>query len=91
MFSLKFISASQEYTTFTRFVPAPYLRRSFTLAQLPAAATVTICGLGFYEPVSYTHLSSVCTRVGLIASRRSAAMAPWAFRSAQVTGRSSYV
>ena len=49
MFSLKFISASQEYTTFTRFVPAPYLRRSFTLAQLPAAATVTICGLGFYE------------------------------------------
>ena len=49
MFSLKFISASREYTTFTRFVPAPYLRRSFTLAQLPAAATVTICGLGFYE------------------------------------------
>ena len=49
MFSLKFISASREYTTFTRFVPAPYLRRSFTLAQLPSSATVTICGLGFYE------------------------------------------
>jgi len=49
MFSLKFISASREYSTFEKYVPAPYLRRSFTLEKKAEKANITICGLGFYE------------------------------------------
>ena len=49
MFSTKFVSATRDYSTFEKMVPAPYLRKSFEIGALPAAASVTICGLGFYE------------------------------------------
>jgi len=49
MFSTKFIAASKEYSTFTEMVPAPYFRRSFTVEKDVSAASLTICGLGFYE------------------------------------------
>ena len=32
-----------------RYVPAPYLRKSFRLEVLPEKAELLICGLGFYE------------------------------------------
>lgn len=49
MFSTKFISAGRAYSTFTEMVPAPYLRRTFTVEKELSAASVTVCGLGFYE------------------------------------------
>ena len=49
MFSTKFIAATKEYTTHDKFIPAPYLRKSFTLEALPKKASLTICGLGFYK------------------------------------------
>lgn len=47
MFSLKFIAATKEYSSFEKHVPAPYLRKSFDWAG--GSASVTVCGLGFYE------------------------------------------
>ncbi len=47
-FSKKFISASAEYATYTERVPAPAFRRSFMLNGAKNAS-LTICGLGFYE------------------------------------------
>ncbi len=49
MFSTDFVAATKEYCTFGKHVPAPYLRRTFTLSCLPQRAQITICGLGFYE------------------------------------------
>ena len=49
MFSTRFISATKAYSTFTEFIPAPQMRRTFTLDEIPASVTVTICGLGFYD------------------------------------------
>ena len=49
MFSLKFIAAGTDYTDFGHHVPAPYLRRSFTVGALLLKAEVTVCGLGFYD------------------------------------------
>lgn len=49
MFSTKFISATRTFSTFTEMIPAPYLRRSFELPAVPESASITICGLGFYE------------------------------------------
>jgi len=48
MFSLKFISAAKEFSTLTERVPAPLLRRSFEPGEVKSAS-VTVCGLGFYE------------------------------------------
>lgn len=47
MFSLKFISATKEYSTLEKRVPAPYLRKRFD--WVGGSASITICGLGFYE------------------------------------------
>ena len=49
MFSTKFIAATKEYSTHEKFIPAPYMRKSFTLEALPKKASLTICGLGFYK------------------------------------------
>ena len=49
MFSKKFIAATKEYCTHEKFIPAPYLRKSFSLDVLPKKASLTICGLGFYK------------------------------------------
>ncbi len=48
-FSTRFIKASREMCDFDHPVPAPYLRKAFTLAADPTHAEITICGLGFYE------------------------------------------
>ena len=49
MFSCRFISATREYSTLEKQVPAPYLRRSFEIKAPVQRAALTICGLGFYE------------------------------------------
>ncbi len=49
-FSTKFISAGTTYSTFENPIPAPMLRRSFTLPETEITnAELTVCGLGFYE------------------------------------------
>ena len=48
-FPKHFISASSEFTTRERAVPAPLLRRSFELQSVPKEAKITINALGFYE------------------------------------------
>ena len=59
----KFISATREFTTLETHIPAPYLRRSFTLDTKPTEASLSICGLGFYvlfvngERVSKGHIA----------------------------------
>ena len=47
--SSHFIKASEEMCDFDHPVPAPYLRKAFTLDMEPTQAEITICGLGFYE------------------------------------------
>lgn len=47
--SNKFIKATNEFSSFEKFIPAPYFRRSFQLDFKPEHAEITICGLGFYE------------------------------------------
>lgn len=46
---MNFIAAGTEYCTLERHVPAPYLRRAFTLESEPESAKILVCGLGFYE------------------------------------------
>jgi hypothetical protein len=46
--SRQFIRASAEICDFDHHVPAPYLRRAFTLDFVPQIAEITICDLGFY-------------------------------------------
>jgi alpha-L-rhamnosidase len=48
-FSRKFISATTEYCTYEKYVPAPYIRKSFNITSDIKNAEITICGLGFYE------------------------------------------
>lgn len=49
MFSKNFIAATKEYSKYGKHIPAPYLRKSFTAKAKVRHATVTVCGLGFYE------------------------------------------
>lgn len=49
MFSTNFISATKEYSTFEKHIPAPYMRKTFDADKKPVSAKITICGLGFYE------------------------------------------
>lgn len=44
-----FIKATEDYCTLEKNVAAPYMRRAFELDFVPDKATVSICGLGFYE------------------------------------------
>ncbi|MCR5485355.1 MAG: glycoside hydrolase family 78 protein [Clostridiales bacterium] len=46
---LGFIYAGPEYSTYEKFVNAPYIRRGFELKSAPEKAEVLICGLGFYK------------------------------------------
>ena len=48
-FSSKFFAATTEKCTWTNPVPAPYMRRSFNIDDMPDSAEITVCGLGFYE------------------------------------------
>ncbi len=49
MFSPDFVAAGKEFCDYCHHVPAPYLRKNFTLEALPKKARLTVCGLGFYE------------------------------------------
>ena len=49
MLSEKFIKANDLVCDFNNPVPAPYIRKEFSLSFLPKSAEITICGLGFYE------------------------------------------
>ncbi len=51
MFPTKFIAATTAYSdyAFESHVPAPYLRKTLMVEQGIKSATLTICGLGFYE------------------------------------------
>ncbi len=45
----QFISATMEYADFGHRVPAPYIRKKFTLKAAPQKAELLITGLGFYR------------------------------------------
>lgn len=44
----QFISATKEYGSMEKYIPAPYLRKTFELDFIPGKANISICGLGFY-------------------------------------------
>ena len=48
-FPMQFIAAGTAYGTLERSVPAPCLRKSFTLEKRPEKAELLLCGLGLYE------------------------------------------
>ena len=48
-FPLHFICASYDCADFDHPVPAPYLRRKFTLDTVPEKAEILVSGLGFYR------------------------------------------
>lgn len=48
-FSSAFVFATPEYTTFEKFVPAPYFRKEVCFDTLPKKCEVTVSGLGFYR------------------------------------------
>lgn len=48
-FSNSFISASYKYTTYTEHIPAPLLRKEFSVEKPLDSACLTISGLGFYK------------------------------------------
>ncbi len=47
--SLKFIAAGREFNTYEKHIPAPLLRKSFSLNKKPEAADILVSGLGFYR------------------------------------------
>ena len=49
MFSTDFIAATEAFSTYTRHIPAPYLRKTFSLTEGIASGEITVCGLGFYR------------------------------------------
>ncbi len=49
MEKLQFIAATREISTFEKPVPAPLMRKTFTITAKPANAVLSICGLGFYD------------------------------------------
>ncbi len=51
MFSTNFIAATKAFSdyAFNSHVPAPYIRKTFTLEKKTVKAQITICGLGFYK------------------------------------------
>lgn len=48
-FSEKFICATEEYSSYYKFVPSPYFRKEFQLSCEVNSLEITICGLGFYR------------------------------------------
>lgn len=45
----KFICAGENYSTFSKRVPAPIFRKNITVSGKFQKAEITVCGLGFYE------------------------------------------
>lgn len=48
-FSSAFIYASAEYTSYEKFVAAPYFRKNITFENVPEKCEITVSGLGFYR------------------------------------------
>ena len=48
-FPKQFISAGHEACSYKSYIPAPYLRKSFTAESPPQKAEILITGLGFYD------------------------------------------
>lgn len=48
-FSDRFICATEEFSSYYKFVPSPYFRKEFELKNELTDAEITICGLGFYR------------------------------------------
>ena len=48
-FPVNFIAATAAYSTLKEYVPAPYMRKKFSLCDRPEKASLLICGLGFYD------------------------------------------
>ena len=44
----QFICATKERCTFEKYIPAPFLRKTFELNEIGEKAEISICGLGFY-------------------------------------------
>lgn len=49
IFSDKFVSECQEYSTYTEHIPAPIFRKSFEIQGNVSQGEIVICGLGFYD------------------------------------------
>ncbi|MDE6020650.1 MAG: alpha-L-rhamnosidase N-terminal domain-containing protein, partial [Ruminococcus sp.] len=47
--SNKFISNSQDFSTFENRIPAPWFKKDIQLSSDIEKAEITVCGLGFYE------------------------------------------
>ncbi|MBQ6421648.1 MAG: family 78 glycoside hydrolase catalytic domain [Clostridia bacterium] len=48
-FSSAFVYAGQDFTTYDRFVPSPYFRKTFLLGNGRTEGRIRITGLGFYR------------------------------------------
>ncbi len=48
-FSDKFICATEDFTSFNKFIPSPYFRKEFEICGELKEISITICGLGFYR------------------------------------------
>lgn len=49
LFSDKFICATEEFSSYNKFIPAPYFRKEFAITDDIKELSITICGLGFYR------------------------------------------
>ncbi len=52
-FPIQFICATHDFADYGHIVPAPYLRRSFTLDSAPEQAEVLVSGLGLPDLPGY--------------------------------------
>ena len=48
-FPTRFLCAGQAFSTLEKFVPAPYFRRTFEVADPAAPCGILVTGLGFYR------------------------------------------
>ena len=49
MISSKFIKATNEYSTFEKNIPAPYIRKTFEIENVPESAEITLTCTGYYR------------------------------------------
>ncbi len=48
-FSESFICATEEFSSYYKFVPSPYFRKEFEINEAVRALDIIVCGLGFYR------------------------------------------
>lgn len=59
----RFVKATEEFSDYGNYVPAPYMRKSFDIDIIPDFAEISICGLGFY----ILYINGVDVTKGLLA------------------------